>query len=334
MDPTRRRGLERKRALHVLLPLFLGSVIAEASFYPVVYASVIPRWFTAAERPRAIALLLGSLPVSAIIGSPLAGWLLTMDWAGLRGWQLLFLLEAVPAVVFGAVLWFWLKDRPAEAAWLTAAERADLAAALARDTADRGAARHDTVGRALCDREVLRLCLTYFLWITGYWGYNYWMPTVLQEASGWSSLRVGWMLAIPMSLALAGMIAVGASSLRTGEKRWHGAVPLFLAAVGMGLGTYLRDPFAGFACVCLAGLGVYGPFGVWWSYPTTFLSGTAAAGAVGLINSCGNVGGFIGPYLTEVIKDLTGSVRVAYVALAAALFAAGLLMLNLRRDRR
>jgi predicted MFS family arabinose efflux permease len=177
----------------------------------------------------------------------------------------------------------------------------------------------------------LKLCVIYFLWITGYWGYNYWTPTVLQEASGWSSLRVGWMLAIPMTLALGGMMFAGYSSSRTGEKRWHGAIPLFLAALGMGLGAWSQDPLWGFACVCLAGVGVYGPFGVWWSYPTTFLSGAAAAGAIGLINSCGNVGGFLGPYFTGLVKEATGSVELAYAGLAGSLLAAGSLLLTLRK---
>jgi MFS transporter, ACS family, tartrate transporter len=313
-----------------LLRFLLGA--AEASFYPVAYASVIPRWYTADERPRALALMLASLPVSAIVGSPLAGWLLTCEVLGFKGWQSLFLLEAIPAVVFGVVLWFWLKDWPKDAPWLSDAEKQHLAAAYEREVSAKTALKHFTVGRALCDREVLRLCLIYGLWITGYWGYNYWTPTVLQEVSGWSSLRVGWMLAIPMSLALGGMLFVAHSSSRRGEKRWHGAIPLFVAALGMGSGILLKNPVWGFVGVCLAGAGVYGPFGVWWSYPSTFLSGAAAAGAIGLINSCGNVGGFLGPYLTGVVKDETGSVQTAYLGLAGSLLAAGLLMLTLRRS--
>jgi nitrate/nitrite transporter NarK len=159
------------------------------------------------------------------------------------------------------------------------------------------------------------------------------MPTVLQEASGWSSLRIGWIIVIPMALAWGAMLLVGSSSAASDEKRWHGAVPLLLASVGMGLGPFMPGPLSAFACVCLAGLGVYAAFGVWWSYPTTFLSGAAAAGAIGLINSCGNVGGFLGPYLTGVVKDLTHSVTGAYIYLAASLFASGLLMLTLPRRR-
>jgi MFS transporter, ACS family, tartrate transporter len=311
-----------------LLRFLLGA--AEASFYPVAYASVIPRWYTAAERPRAIAIMLTSLQVSAIIGSPLAGWLLTWTGFGWKGWQALFVLEAVPAIIFGVVIFFWLKDWPRDAAWLNEEEKRWLETRYAEEVAAKQAQRAFTVWQALADREVWRLCLVYFLWITGFWGYNYWMPTVLNEVSGWSSIRIGWMIVIPMTLALVAMLWVGYSSSRTGEKRWHGAIPMFVAAAGMGCGPFFHDPLWNFVCVCLAGIGVYAAFGVWWSYPTTFLSGAAAAGAIGLINSFGNTGGFLGPYLTGVLKDLTGSVQSAYLYLAGSLFAAGLLMLTLR----
>jgi len=139
-----------------LLRFLLG--VAEASFYPVAYASVIPRWYTAAERPRAIALMLTSLPISAIIGSPLAGWLLTVEMVPLKGWQVLFVLEAIPALIFGAIIGFWLRDWPQDASWLSASEKAHLMKAHARELAEKNARRGYTVGQALADREVLKLC--------------------------------------------------------------------------------------------------------------------------------------------------------------------------------
>ncbi|MEW6515356.1 MAG: MFS transporter [candidate division FCPU426 bacterium] len=312
-----------------LVRFLLGA--AEASFYPVAYASVIPRWYTPEERPAAIALMLTSLQISAIIGSPLAGWLLGLNVMGLQGWQILFLTEAVPACLFGIILWFWITDWPQQARWLSEPERQYLADSFARETAAKNQARHYTVWEALSNGEVLKLCGIYFLWITGFWGYNYWLPTVLKEASGWSALAIGWIIVIPMSLALLGMLFVGYSSSRTGEKRWHGALPMFLAALAFLAGTWLQVPWLGFVAVCLAGVGVYSAFGVWWSYPTTFLTGAAAAGAVGLINSSGNVGGYVGPYLTGLVKTLTGSFQWAYVFLAVSLALAGLLMLTLKK---
>lgn len=312
-----------------MVRLLLG--VAEASFYPVAYASVIPRWYSPAERPRAIALMLTSLQISAIIGSPLAGWILSLHLHWIKGWQFLFLIEAVPALIFGFILLFWLKDWPKDASWLTQEEQACLERAYWEETDAKERVRKYTVLQALANAEVLKLCLTYFLWITGFWGYNYWMPTVLEEVSGWSTIKLGWMIVIPMGLSLLAMVLIGWSSSRTGEKRWHGAVPMFIAAGAMAAGTSAKGPVAGLIFVCFAGIGVFGAFGVWWSYPTTFLSGAAAAGAIGLINSCGNVGGWVGSYLPGFAKQLTGSFSNAYVFLCICLAAAGVLMLTLKK---
>jgi predicted MFS family arabinose efflux permease len=312
-----------------LVRFLLGA--AEASFYPVVYASVIPRWFMPEERPRALALMLTSLPLSAIIGSPLAGWLLGVHWFGFQGWQILFIMEAVPAVIFGMLILFVLADWPDEVSWLTSEEKQHLTAVYRQEKTAQEAIRKYTVWQALRDREVLKLCLIYFLWITGYWGFNYWMPTVLKEVSGWSNLAIGWLVVIPMSLALMAMLFTAGSSAKTGEKRWHGALPMIIGAAGMGIGAFIGEPYLNFIFVIMTAIGVYSAFGVWWSIPTTFLSGMAAAGAVGLINSFGNVGGYVGPYLTGFIKTATGSFHLAYLYLAGSLAAAGVLMLTLKK---
>ena len=312
-----------------LVRFLLGA--AEASFYPVVYASIIPRWFTPEERPRAIALMLASLQISAIIGSPLAGWLLGVHWFVFKGWQILFMMEAIPAIMFGILVLFWLSDWPVEVNWLSEEEKQYLMMQYEQERAVKEAVRQYTVWQALCDWEVLKLCLIYFLWITGYWGFNYWMPTVVKEVSGWSNLAIGWLIVIPMLLSLIAMLYTGSSSSKTGEKRWHGALPMFIGAAGMGIGTFISNPSVNFIFVIITAIGVYSAFGVWWSYPTTFLSGMAAAGAVGLINSFGNVGGYVGPYLTGFIKGMTGSFHWAYIYLACSLTAAGVLMLTLKR---
>ena len=239
-----------------MVRLLLG--IAEASFYPVAYASVIPRWYTAAERPKAIALMLTSLQVSAIVGSPLAGWILSLDLHGIKSWPFLFVIEAVPALIFGFVLLVWLKDWPKDARWLTPGEKQYLESAYRRETEAKERVRRFTVLQALGNAEVLKLCLTYFLWITGFWGYNYWMPTVLKEFSGWSTVKLGWMIVIPMGLSLLAMVFIGWSSSRTGEKRWHGAVPMFIAAGAMAAGTAAKGPVAGMIFLCFGGIGVFG----------------------------------------------------------------------------
>jgi MFS transporter, ACS family, tartrate transporter len=269
--------------------------------------------------------------VSGIVGGPLAGWLLDTEYFGLQGWQSLFILEAIPAMLFAFVLVPWMADSPREAQWLSAEERRFLTEQFEREVAAKASARHYTLWEALADREVLKLCAAYFLWITGFWGFGYWMPTVLQAATGWSNLAVGWTTVVPMGLSLGTMIWVGHHSSKTGEKRWHGSLGLFVAAAGLLLGTTTDNGVLAFLCLCLAAIGVYAPFGVWWSYPTAFLSGAAAAGAIGLINSAGNVGGFVGPYLMGFFKKLTGDYQYGWLYLALSLFCAGLLMLTFRK---
>lgn len=306
---------------------------AEASFYPVLYATVIPRWFPRADRARAIALLLTSLPLSGIVGAPIAGWLLGVPLFGLKGWQGLFILEALPAILFGFVLTRWLVDRPSDAKWLTEEERAYLMNAREREQTTHGATKRYTLGEALVDREVVKLCTTYFLWMTGFWGFNYWMPQVVKNLSGWSNLAIGWLTVPPMALALVFMLFIGHSSSKRGERRWHGAICLFMAAIGLGVGTFMTNPIVSYAFVALSAVGVYGAFGVWWSYPTTFLSGAAAAGAVGLINSVGSIGGFVGPYIIGWIKERSGNFTWAWVYLAISLAMAGLLILTFKKER-
>jgi MFS transporter, ACS family, tartrate transporter len=304
----------------------------EASLYPVAYAVVIPRWFNAEERPKAVSLMVTSLPVSAIIGSPMAGWLLGVPLFGLKGWQVLFLMEAIPAIVFGIILLFWLADWPKDVNWLTGEEKAMLAEQYNQDLLAKNSVRKYTLRQIFTDKEVLKLCLIYFMWMTGFWGFNFWMPTALKAVSGWSNGAIGWVVVIPMTITLLSIIFVGHSSSRTGEKRWHVAITMFLGAIGLGIGTYITDPLLSLVFVCISAVGVYAGNGVWWTYPTAFLSGPAAAASTGLINSVGSIGGWVGPYLTGFIKTMTGSFDYAYLYLAFSLTVAGLLILTLRKN--
>ena len=303
----------------------------EASLYPVIYASVIPRWFLTADRPRAIALTLTSLQISVILGAPLAGWMVGVTLGSFAGWQSLFLLEGAITVIYGIVIFFWLKDDPEKVSWLNPEEKTFLRESLARETANKVSVQKYSVWQALTNPEVLKLCLIYFLWVTGFWGFGFWMPTVLKAASGWSNVAIGWLSVIPMVISLIAMVYIGNSSARTGEKRWHGAIPLMIGSVGMLIGAFSSNSYIAYASVILAAVGVYGPFGVWWSYPTTFLTGAAAAGAIGMINSVGNIGGFIGPYSIGYLKDLTGNFSLAYISLSGSLMLSALLMLTLKK---
>jgi MFS family permease len=306
--------------------------VAEASLYPVLYATVIPRWFAAQDRARAIALMLSSLQVSAIVGAPLAGWLIDVPIRQFKGWQVLFMIEAVPAIVFGCVIVYWIADWPETAWWLGPEEKEYLTEQYEAERRSKFIEQGYSVWQALRDKEVHKLSGTYFLWMTGYWGFNYYTPTIL-KGLGWSNQMVGWMVSGAMCFSLIAMLFVGHSSSRTGEKRWHGATGIFLAAAGMLFGTMTTHPTLAYIFLCVAGIGVYAALGVWWSYPTTFLSGAAAAGAVGLLNSIGSAGGFVGPYLTGFLKDATGTYSSAWLYLSLSLACAGLLILTLRKNQ-
>lgn len=303
----------------------------EASYMPVIQACVIPRWFNARERARVISVFVASMQCAGIVGAPLAGWLLGLELFGLKGWRVLFIMEAIPALVFGVILIYWMADWPRDAKWLDSEEKAALVEEYEREVAVKTFVKKYTVWQALKDPTVLKFYLIYFLWITGFWGFTYWMPTVLKSVSGWSNLTVGLMSAIPMMISLVAMMLIGHSSAVTGERRWHTTLCMFIAALGMGVGVFITAPWLSFIFICLTAIGVYGAFGVWFTLPTTFLSGTAVAGALAMMNSIGNLGGFFGPYITGWIKGATGSFVYAYLYLAASLTLAGVLILTIKK---
>ncbi len=310
-----------------LFRFLLGA--CEASLYPVIYAVLFPRWFLAKERAAAISLMLTSLLIAAIIGSPIAGILLEFRILGFEGWQCLFLIEAVPALVFTFVFLFWVKDRPDKVSYLTPLEKEYLNTTIAAEEAAKESVKKYTIWQSLTDKQVWRLCVIYFTWITGFWGFNFWMPQVLKGVSGWSPSLVGFAIIFPMGAALIAQVLVGKSSSKTGEKRWHVAGCMFLGAVGLICAPFIHDGLLSLIFVSITAIGVYAPMGTWWSVPTTFLTGAAAAGATALINSIANLGGYVGPYMLGVIKQNTGSTDGGYFALGAMLIISGLVMLTL-----
>ena len=310
-----------------LFRFLLGA--CEASLYPVIYAVLFPRWFLAKERAAAISLMLTSLLIAAIIGSPIAGILLEFRILGFEGWQCLFLIEAIPALVFTFVFLFWVKDRPDKVSYLTPLEKEYLNTTIAAEEAAKESVKKYTIWQSLTDKQVWRLCVIYFTWITGFWGFNFWMPQVLKGVSGWSPSLVGFAIIFPMGAALIAQVLVGKSSSKTGEKRWHVAGCMFLGAIGLICAPFIHDGLLSLIFVSITAIGVYAPMGTWWSVPTTFLTGAAAAGATALINSIANLGGYVGPYMLGVIKQNTGSTDGGYFALGAMLIISGLVMLTL-----
>ncbi len=203
--------------------------LCEASLYPVVYSLLIPNWFLPKERAKAISLMLTSLLFSNIIGGPLAGVLLDTTFFGLHGWRTLFIVEALPAVIFAFIFAFWMKEKPEQASWVSDAEKAYMKEELAKEESKKQEVKKYTTWQALRDPKVLLLSLIYFLWIIGFWGFSFWMPQVLKSLSGWPPSVVAWSIAIPMTAALLVQVYCGHSSEKRNEKRWHIATTLFIA---------------------------------------------------------------------------------------------------------
>jgi ACS family tartrate transporter-like MFS transporter len=306
---------------------------AESSFFPgmIVY---LTHWFCARDRSRAIACLYAANPAAALIGSPLAGWLLGVHWLALAGWRWLFILEGIPAVGIGFLTWFYMTDRPEQAHWLPADERAWLAHELKTELEAKKRIRKPTTLQAFADGRVLRLVLAYFFALTGALGTIYWIPTFLKRLSGASNQMVTWLLLVPALIGVAGMLINGWHSDKTAERRLHTAIPLL--AAGLMFGLVALDRHGGtFAIVCLllgSGL-VYPYYPTFWAIPTMMLSEAVAAATFGLINSIGQLGGLAGNYAIGLLNDRTHSLTASFalIALVYAL-AAGLIFTLRIRD--
>ncbi|HNQ88176.1 MAG TPA: MFS transporter [Verrucomicrobiota bacterium] len=306
---------------------------AEAGFFPGVIL-YLTYWFPARERARAVALFATGGVIAGIVGSPISGLILGMNGlAGLAGWQWLFLIEGIPAVLLGLIVLIVLPKGPRHARWLTSSECAWLESRIAAEETGSGQARRHRLAEAFTSRRVWLLCLLYFLLNVGGYGYEMWLPSIVKDFSKSSDAAVGFLNALPYLAAAVAMVAVGRYSDRTGHRRWPVALGAGVSAVGFALSGWLQSPYLAIAALILAFVGLKSTLGPFWALGTTFLSGTAAAGGIALINSVGNLGGFAGPYLVGVIKDLTGSNLAALLMLGGALLAMGLLALAIPEPR-
>jgi sugar phosphate permease len=313
-----------------LLRALLG--LAEAGFFPgiVYYLSL---WFPAAQRARALSRFITAVPLSAMIGNPLGGWLLGFDGTlGLRGWQWVFLVEGIPSVLLGLVTLRFLTDRPEQARWLSAEQRDWLVARLRRDE-DASAAPHGLPGlRALAHPVVWLACTMYFLYGMTFYGYTFWAPLIVRETLGVDAVATGLITGLMACLAVVAMLAVGASSDRTGERFLHMTAGLGLVIVGYLGAALMPSPIGrviGLALVLAGDMSFVVPF---WCLPSTLLRGAAAAAGIALVNAIGNLGGFFAPYLVGRVRDATGgSTTAAFLALAACAFVSGVMVLVLRR---
>ena len=304
--------------------LLLG--VAEAGFFPgvIVY---LTHWFPARDRAKAVAGFMIGIPIASIVGSPLAGLILRVHWLGFNGWRWLFILEGVPAILLASVTYFYLTDRPQDAHWLTEDECEWLVDTLNEEKRMKRVSPRSSIGRILLDARVIMLGGVYLLGDVGLYGFTIWFPTILKRVSGFSTLTVTLVAVFPYLVALLSDLAVGWHSDKTGERRWHTALPLF-AGTGilfMGLALNLALPLQIILFCALAGcLHCWQP--CFWSLPTALLGETAAAASVGFINSVGHVGAFTGPFLIGYLRTHYHSFAPGLAVLLISLFSAGLLV--------
>jgi ACS family tartrate transporter-like MFS transporter len=305
--------------------------IAEAGFFPGIIF-FLTLWFPAVYRARIIGYFMAAIPLSTVIGAPISGWLLGLDGVmGMKGWQWLFILEATPALILSVVVFFYLTDRPSDATWLEPDERAWLVARLQQERTKRETVRHYSVAQALLNPKVLALSLVYFGAVATNYGLSFFLPQIV-KAFGVSNLQAGFITALPYVVGVISIVWWGRHSDRTLERRYHLAFPLFVASAGIAISTTLDDPTMKMVALSIAGFGIFGCLPVFWTFPTAFLSGAAAAGGIALINSIGNLAGFAGPYVMGRIKDLTGSYTGGLLSLSAAGFMAMIIVLVLHHD--
>jgi ACS family tartrate transporter-like MFS transporter len=313
------------------LRFLLGA--AEAGFFPgiILYLSY---WFPARQRAAVTAIFMAAAPLSTVLGSPVSGALLEMHGVlGLSGWQWMFIAEAVPAVILGIVVLFYMTDRPEKAKWLSEDERHWLVTTMNAEAAKRAGTSSHSVWRGLADLRVIALSLVYFGTSAGLYTLGIWAPQIIKEF-GLSSLQVGFLNALPGVVAVVAMVLWARHSDRTGERTWHVVGACILASLGLVLAGFAGTLLAVLLALTLVNIGISSAKPPLWSMPTMFLSGSAAAAGIATINSIGNLGGFVGPAMIGWIKDITGSFQGGLFFVAALLVLSAVLTLVLARSQR
>ncbi|MGH7933201.1 MAG: MFS transporter, partial [Candidatus Binataceae bacterium] len=312
-----------------LLRFLLG--VAEAGFFPGIIL-YLTYWFPAREQARAVAAFMTATALAGVIAGPLSGGLLTMHGVmGLAGWQWLFLLEGVPAVILGVAVALHLPDGPMQARWLSHAERLALTNRIAANDAPQARARMHNLAPALTDGRVWLLAALYFSIVIGLYGVSLWLPQIIKSFGSLSDLEVGFIAAVPFVVAAVAMVQVGKASDRAGERRWHLALSALVGAIGLAVSALAANPVLEMIAICVGAGGIWGTFGPFWSMPSAFLGGSAAAGGIALINSVGNLGGLAGPYAVGLIHQSGHGFGGGLMVMASALLVAAILALCVPR---
>jgi ACS family tartrate transporter-like MFS transporter len=307
---------------------------AEAGFFPgvIVYLS---HWFTTEDRGKAIARFMAAIPIGFMIGGPIAGSILGVHWLNLAGWRWLFLMEGVPAIIFGIATVFYLPDWPNDARWLSFSERDWINARLADERVAKAHAERMSVWQALRHPAVLVLTVALFSTYVGGYAFWFWFPTILQRLTGWTDVRlIGWVGAIPFAAATAGLLFVGWSSDRLRERRWHFAVPQLAAAVALGAWFLLPHSNALLVVLCsIIGIGTVAYFPAFFTQPSEFLTSAGAAAAVAFINCTASIGGFFGPKIVGSLSQQSGSFRSGFAMMIVCWIIGAVLVLICPRER-
>ena len=314
-----------------LVRFFLG--VAEASFFPgIIY--YLGTWCRSEDQAKAVAMFMMSLPVCNVLGAPISTYLLGITWMGMVGWKWLFILEAIPAIVMGFITPFYLTNRPADAKWLADDERTWLMKQLEAESTKKIEKKKYTLLQAFSDRDVITLSFIYFFWVCGFYGVGLFLPILIKALSTAISIQqTGFLVAIPYIFAFIAMYFVGRSSDRSGERRWHTVLGMVTGAIGLGCSVMFADisVFVSMVFFTVSVMGIYASFGPFWAIPHSFLTASVAAGAIAMINSIGNLGGFVGPYAMGYIRDATGSFNGGLLFLVFCLLAAAGLLISLRK---
>ena len=317
-------GVSREWTFYIVR-ILLG--FAEAGFFPGVIF-YLTLWFPGVYRARITSAFMAAIPLSSVIGSPLSGQILRMDGiAGLAGWQWLFVVEAIPALILAVVVLGYLTDRPSLATWLAPQESAWLDARLAAEDREREAVRHFSVWQSLANPRVLAISVVYFGVVACNYVLSFWLPTMV-KSFGVSTMQTTWITAIPFVVGTIGMVWYGRRSDARRERKGHMAVALLLAAGGLAACTLTSDLTTTMVLISVAAFGIFAALPLTWTFPTAFLTGAASAAGIAVINSLGNLSGFAGPYAMGYLKDHTGgygagllfSAALALVAMVVVLF--------------
>ena len=300
-----------------ILRFLLG--LAEAGFYPGIIL-YLTYWFPSHRRAKVIAVFMSGIPVAGILGNPLSGWIMDAfhGSSGMQGWQWMFVIEAVPAVLIGLVTLLYLDNDVKSAKWLSDDEKKMLQADIDGD--QKGKESGHGFGAIVKDSRVWLMCLIYFAFVMGQYGLTLWMPTLVKATGVTGNLQIGLLSAIPFGCAIVAMNLIGRSADKKRERRWHLVVPAMMGCVGfIGAAVFADNTAISIASLSLAAAGVLTCAPLFWSLPTSFLSGAAAAVGIAAINSVGNLAGFVSPYLIGYLKDLTKSNATGMYMLAVML---------------